>query len=70
MLGLGLAQALKGMLSSRTKLVATLHVSNVLGSIVDVKDLAQAVHAVRVCADGTESCASRSAIHLIPVITE
>lgn len=39
-------QALKGMLNSNTKLVATLHVSNVLASVVDVKDLAQAVHAV------------------------
>ena len=34
------------MLNSNTKLVATLHVSNVLASVVDVKDLAQAVHAV------------------------
>ena len=48
MLETSLVQALKGMLSSRTKLVATLHVSNVLGSIIDVKDLAQAVHAVRI----------------------
>ena len=40
-------QALKAMLGPRTRLVATLHVSNVLGSITDVADLSRAVHAVR-----------------------
>ena len=41
------AQALKAMLGPRTRLVATLHVSNMLGSITDVADLSRAVHAVR-----------------------
>ena len=40
-------QALKGMLNSNTKLVATVHVSNMLASITDVAELSVAAHAVR-----------------------
>ena len=40
------SQALKGMLNSNTKLVATVHVSNMLASITDVADLTKAAHAV------------------------
>ena len=34
------------MLGPKTKLVATVHVSNMLGSVTDVPDLADAVHTV------------------------
>ncbi len=39
-------QALKAMLGPNTKLVATVHVSNMLGSVTDIADLADAVHTV------------------------
>jgi selenocysteine lyase/cysteine desulfurase len=35
------------MLGPKTRLVATVHVSNMLGSITDIADLSRAVHAVR-----------------------
>jgi hypothetical protein len=40
-------QALKAMLGPKTRLVATVHVSNMLASVTDVADLSRAVHAVR-----------------------
>ena len=40
-------QALKAMLGPKTRLVATVHVSNMLGSVTDIAKLSHAVHAVR-----------------------
>ena len=39
-------ESLKGLLSGRTRLVACTHTSNILGSIHDIKRLAEAVHTV------------------------
>ena len=50
-------QALKALLGPKTKLVATVHVSNMLGSVTDVADLADAVHTV---------CPSALPIDMIP----
>jgi len=45
---------LEPLLNERTRLVATVHVSNLLGAIEDVRAVADAVHAVgaRLCVDG------------------
>ena len=46
---------LKGLLSSRTRLVACTHASNVLGTINDIRAIADTVHTVpgaMLCVDG------------------
>ncbi|WP_404384895.1 cysteine desulfurase [Caenispirillum salinarum] len=55
--------AFKGMLTERTKIVSVAHVSNVLGTVLPVKEITQAAHAVgaRVLIDGCQG-----AVH-IPV---
>ncbi|VUC26862.1 unnamed protein product [Clonostachys rosea] len=49
------SEALSEMMSSRTKIVACTHVSNVLGSVNDIKSIAEVVHktpGALLCADG------------------
>jgi cysteine desulfurase / selenocysteine lyase len=40
---------LKAMLGPRTKLVATVHVSNMLGSVLPAQEVVEAAHQVRAC---------------------
>ena len=51
------------MLGPKTRLVATVHVSNMLASVTDVADLSRAVHAVRRSmtfhATGCHACRAR-----------
>ncbi|EKV30135.1 Cysteine desulfurase, SufS subfamily [Caenispirillum salinarum AK4] len=56
-------EAFKGLLTERTKIVSVAHVSNVLGTVLPVKEITQAAHAVgaRVLVDGCQG-----AVH-IPV---
>ncbi|MCI4662952.1 MAG: SufS family cysteine desulfurase [Neomegalonema sp.] len=55
------AQKVAAAMSERTKLVAITHMSNVLGTVVDVKAIAAAAHAfgAAICVDG-----SQAAVHM------
>ncbi|MDI4667098.1 cysteine desulfurase [Xanthobacter autotrophicus] len=50
-------EAFKGLLSERTKIVAITHMSNVLGTVTPIKEIAAAAHAVgaRVLVDGCQA---------------
>ena len=54
------AQALKDMISPKTKMVALVHVSNTLGAVLPVHDVAEAAHKVRpapgLCTSLTACC--------------
>ncbi|WP_420546942.1 aminotransferase class V-fold PLP-dependent enzyme [Curvivirga sp.] len=55
--GTFLLEEFKSMLSEKTKLVAITHVSNVLGSVVPLKEVVEAAHAVgaKVMVDGSQA---------------